>query len=186
MRAPRPRRRPRVRRRAHRGLRRRLPSALAARAVGRLVAESGIARERCAQLADAAGGHAHDHRLLGDGADAARARDREHPGDRQPPAAARQRSGRPGAGLCPVRGHSNVQGDRTMGIDHRPGAALPRRARRAGSASRRRARTAWTSWARSRRCSAGRVRLLFALGGNFLSAAPDTDAHRRARCAAAR
>ena len=25
--------------------------------------------------------------------------------------------GRPGAGLCPVRGHSNVQGDRTMGIN---------------------------------------------------------------------
>src|SRR5438270_1075278 len=24
--------------------------------------------------------------------------------------------GRPGAGVCPVRGHSNVQGDRTMGI----------------------------------------------------------------------
>ena len=24
--------------------------------------------------------------------------------------------GKPGAGLCPVRGHSNVQGDRTMGI----------------------------------------------------------------------
>ena len=28
--------------------------------------------------------------------------------------------GRPGAGLCPVRGHSNVQGDRTMGICERP------------------------------------------------------------------
>ena len=28
--------------------------------------------------------------------------------------------GRPGAGLCPVRGHSNVQGDRTMGIWERP------------------------------------------------------------------
>ena len=28
--------------------------------------------------------------------------------------------GRPGAGLCPVRGHSNVQGDRTMGIYERP------------------------------------------------------------------
>ena len=28
--------------------------------------------------------------------------------------------GRPGAGLCPVRGHSNVQGDRTMGINERP------------------------------------------------------------------
>ncbi|MBX4949656.1 FdhF/YdeP family oxidoreductase [Rhizobium binae] len=28
--------------------------------------------------------------------------------------------GRPGAGLCPVRGHSNVQGDRTVGIDEKP------------------------------------------------------------------
>ncbi|EXF91247.1 molybdopterin oxidoreductase [Pseudomonas fluorescens HK44] len=39
--------------------------------------------------------------------------------------------GRPGAGLCPVRGHSNVQGDRTMGINERPPAyfldALERR-----------------------------------------------------------
>ncbi|HIQ43051.1 MAG TPA: FdhF/YdeP family oxidoreductase [Pseudomonas oleovorans] len=32
--------------------------------------------------------------------------------------------GRPGAGLCPVRGHSNVQGDRTMGINDRPPVAL--------------------------------------------------------------
>ncbi|GLR20146.1 FdhF/YdeP family oxidoreductase [Portibacter lacus] len=29
--------------------------------------------------------------------------------------------GKPGAGTCPVRGHSNVQGDRTMGIWHKPG-----------------------------------------------------------------
>ena len=28
--------------------------------------------------------------------------------------------GRPGAGICPVRGHSNVQGDRTVGINERP------------------------------------------------------------------
>jgi molybdopterin-dependent oxidoreductase alpha subunit len=28
--------------------------------------------------------------------------------------------GRPGAGICPVRGHSNVQGDRTVGIDEKP------------------------------------------------------------------
>ena len=28
--------------------------------------------------------------------------------------------GRPGAGICPVRGHSNVQGDRTVGINHKP------------------------------------------------------------------
>ncbi|MCY1266194.1 putative oxidoreductase [compost metagenome] len=32
--------------------------------------------------------------------------------------------GRPGAGLSPVRGHSNVQGDRTMGINERPPAAF--------------------------------------------------------------
>src|SRR3546814_9037729 len=32
--------------------------------------------------------------------------------------------GRPGAGACPVRGHSNVQGDRTMGIFERPAPAF--------------------------------------------------------------
>ena len=32
--------------------------------------------------------------------------------------------GRPGAGICPLRGHSNVQGDRTVGIDERAPAAL--------------------------------------------------------------
>ncbi|MFN3562787.1 MAG: molybdopterin-dependent oxidoreductase, partial [Chloroherpetonaceae bacterium] len=31
--------------------------------------------------------------------------------------------GKPGAGLCPVRGHSNVQGDRTMGIHEKPAPA---------------------------------------------------------------
>ncbi len=32
--------------------------------------------------------------------------------------------GRPGAGICPLRGHSNVQGDRTVGIDEKAPAAL--------------------------------------------------------------
>jgi molybdopterin-dependent oxidoreductase alpha subunit len=32
--------------------------------------------------------------------------------------------GRPGAGICPVRGHSNVQGDRTVGIDEKPSATF--------------------------------------------------------------
>lgn len=32
--------------------------------------------------------------------------------------------GRPGAGLCPVRGHSNVQGDRTVGINEKPSEAF--------------------------------------------------------------
>ena len=32
--------------------------------------------------------------------------------------------GKPGAGICPVRGHSNVQGDRTVGIWEKPNDAL--------------------------------------------------------------
>ena len=45
--------------------------------------------------------------------------------------------GRPGAGLCPVRGHSNVQGDRTMGICERPTADfLDRLGGRSGSSRR--------------------------------------------------
>ncbi len=34
--------------------------------------------------------------------------------------------GKPGAGACPVRGHSNVQGDRTMGIWEKPSETLLR------------------------------------------------------------
>ncbi len=52
--------------------------------------------------------------------------------------------GRPGAGACPVRGHSNVQGDRTMGIWEKPPAALLDRLRDVFSSSRR-ARRASTS-----------------------------------------
>jgi anaerobic selenocysteine-containing dehydrogenase len=37
---------------------------------------------------------------------------------------ARGHIGRPGAGLAPIRGHSNVQGDRTMGINERPSPKL--------------------------------------------------------------
>ncbi len=40
-------------------------------------------------------------------------------------ALARGDLGKPGAGLCPVRGHSNVQGDRTMGIWERPPRLVP-------------------------------------------------------------
>jgi molybdopterin-dependent oxidoreductase alpha subunit len=92
--------------------------------------------------------------------------------------------GRPGAGVCPVRGHSNVQGDRTMGIWERPkpefldalrdefGYEPPRehgldvvRAIRA--------------------LRDGEAKVFFALGGNFVAATPDTSvteaAVRRAR-----
>jgi hypothetical protein len=49
--------------------------------------------------------------------------------------------GRPGAGICPVRGHSNVQGDRTVGINERPPPEFLDRSSGC-SASRRRASTA--------------------------------------------
>ena len=87
--------------------------------------------------------------------------------------------GRQGAGLCPVRGHSNVQGDRTMGIDHRPGPALlDGIAQRFGFSPPRDHGLDVVGTIEA--MQAGRVRLLFALGGNFLSAAPDTDATARA------
>jgi molybdopterin-dependent oxidoreductase alpha subunit len=81
--------------------------------------------------------------------------------------------GRPGAGLCPVRGHSNVQGDRTMGIDHyardpfisRLGAAFGfEPPRRAGHD------TVGTINAIER----GEIRAFVLLGGNFVAAGPDT------------
>src|SRR5919199_1499228 len=82
--------------------------------------------------------------------------------------------GRPGAGACPVRGHSNVQGDRTMGIWERPAEALlDALAREFDFEPPRRhgLDTVETIKALYER----RVRVFFALGGNFLSATPDTE-----------
>ena len=81
--------------------------------------------------------------------------------------------GRPGAGPCPVRGHSNVQGDRTMGIYEKPSAAFLDRleAAAAFAAPRRDGLDVVDS---IRAMHDGRVRVFVALGGNFLSATPDT------------
>ncbi|MFJ7336342.1 FdhF/YdeP family oxidoreductase [Streptomyces sp. NPDC101116] len=87
--------------------------------------------------------------------------------------------GRAGAGLCPVRGHSNVQGDRTMGIHEKPDAAFldalgaefgfePPRSH------------GHDAVATIRAMRDGRVRVFVALGGNFASAAPDTELTERA------
>lgn len=82
--------------------------------------------------------------------------------------------GRPGAGLCPVRGHSNVQGDRTMGIFERmPAWWLERLGREFGFAPP--AEPGTNTVDTIRELHAGRIKVLFALGGNFLSAAPDTN-----------
>jgi molybdopterin-dependent oxidoreductase alpha subunit len=91
--------------------------------------------------------------------------------------------GRPGAGVCPVRGHSNVQGDRTMGIWDRPSEA-------------------WLDAIRDEfgfepprhvghdvvrsiiAMRDGDADVFMAVGGNFVSAAPDTEITKAAlrRC----
>lgn len=81
--------------------------------------------------------------------------------------------GRPGAGLCPVRGHSNVQGNRTMGIGHNmPEAFLDALDKTCHfSAPRKRGLDVVES---IMAMQDGRAHVLVALGGNFLSASPDT------------
>jgi molybdopterin-dependent oxidoreductase alpha subunit len=81
--------------------------------------------------------------------------------------------GRPGAGACPVRGHSNVQGDRTMGIWEKPPAALLDRLARVFGFEPPRADGVDTVEA-IRHMLAGKGRVFFALGGNFAAATPDT------------
>jgi molybdopterin-dependent oxidoreductase alpha subunit len=82
--------------------------------------------------------------------------------------------GRPGAGLCPVRGHSNVQGDRTMGIYHLPRPAFLDALGEVFGFSP--PRTPGFDTVETIHAMAdGRVGAFMALGGNFLSAVPDTN-----------
>jgi molybdopterin-dependent oxidoreductase alpha subunit len=91
--------------------------------------------------------------------------------------------GRPGAGPCPVRGHSNVQGDRTMGIWERMNDDfLNRLGAEFGFAPPRDHGTDTVETLKAMRD--GRIQVFFGLGGNFLSATPDTNftAHALRRC----
>src|SRR6266852_1266533 len=95
--------------------------------------------------------------------------------------------GKPGAGVCPVRGHSNVQGDRTMGIYEKPNASfLDALDRATGIASPR--HEGLDTVEAIHALHEGRAKVFFAVGGNFLSATPDTeytaDALRRAQLTA--
>lgn len=81
--------------------------------------------------------------------------------------------GKPGAGTCPVRGHSNVQGDRTMGIYEKPATdfldqleayfkfAPPRE-------------HGYDTVEAIEAMAEHRVKVFFAMGGNFISATPDS------------
>jgi molybdopterin-dependent oxidoreductase alpha subunit len=83
--------------------------------------------------------------------------------------------GRSGTGLCPIRGHSNVQGDRTMGISERPdatlltaledefGVAMP-------------AEQGFDTVDSVHAFVNGTARVFIGLGGNFVRATPDTNA----------
>lgn len=82
--------------------------------------------------------------------------------------------GKPGAGLCPVRGHSNVQGDRTMGIWERaPEHFLDALRDEFGFEPPR--EHGLDTVASIKALHEGRARVFFGLGGNFVSAAPDTE-----------
>ncbi|MFD8610743.1 FdhF/YdeP family oxidoreductase [Streptomyces sp. NPDC059631] len=92
--------------------------------------------------------------------------------------------GRTGAGVCPVRGHSNVQGDRTMGIFERPAPAfLDALEKEFGFAPPR--EHGYDVVRAIRALRDGEAKVFFAMGGNFVSASPDTEvteaAMRRAR-----
>ncbi len=82
--------------------------------------------------------------------------------------------GKTGAGVCPVRGHSNVQGDRTMGIWERPTDAFLDSLARAFDFEPPR-RHGYDTVAAIRAMHLGDAKIFFALGGNFLSATPDTE-----------
>ncbi|WP_030215409.1 FdhF/YdeP family oxidoreductase [Streptomyces bikiniensis] len=87
--------------------------------------------------------------------------------------------GREGAGPSPVRGHSNVQGNRTCGIDHRPGEGfLDRLAEVCGIDPPREHGKDTVASIRAMR--EGEIKVFVGMGGNFALAAPDTTATHEA------
>jgi len=82
--------------------------------------------------------------------------------------------GKPGAGVCPVRGHSNVQGDRTMGIwEKMPEAFLAALDAEFGIRSPREHGLDAVDSIRAMRD--GTASVFVGMGGNLVSATPDTE-----------
>ncbi|MFM2375295.1 MAG: hypothetical protein RLZZ165_392 [Bacteroidota bacterium] len=86
--------------------------------------------------------------------------------------------GKPGAGTCPVRGHSNVQGDRTMGIYEKPDEALLAALDRHFSITSPRA-PGFDTVEAIHAMREGKAKVFVAMGGNFISATPDSEATAR-------
>lgn len=81
--------------------------------------------------------------------------------------------GKPGAGTCPVRGHSNVQGDRTMGIFEKPSEKLLQTLESNFNFNPPLSH-GYDVVQSIKAMHAGKAKIFVAMGGNFLSAAPDT------------
>ena len=82
--------------------------------------------------------------------------------------------GRKGAGVCPVRGHSNVQGDRTVGINHKPSADFINNLERS-TGIRSPEKHGFDSVEAVKAMEKGDAKVFLAMGGNFLSAMSDTN-----------
>ena len=82
--------------------------------------------------------------------------------------------GKRGAGPCPIRGHSNVQGDRTMGIWERMTDAFRDKLGREFQFSPPRGHGTNTVET-IKKMHEGEIQFFFAMGGNFLAAPPDTE-----------
>ena len=81
--------------------------------------------------------------------------------------------GKEGAGTCPVRGHSNVQGDRTVGIwESAPQAFLDKIEAKYGFKPS--TKHGYSVIDAIKAMYEGKAKVFFGLGGNFISAVPDT------------
>jgi molybdopterin-dependent oxidoreductase alpha subunit len=82
--------------------------------------------------------------------------------------------GKPGAGTCPVRGHSNVQGDRTVGIFEKPPQSLLDKIAAVYGFTPPQEH-GYDVVAAIKAMRDGKAKVFLAMGGNFLSATPDTE-----------
>jgi molybdopterin-dependent oxidoreductase alpha subunit len=87
--------------------------------------------------------------------------------------------GREGAGACPVRGHSNVQGDRTMGINENPPEGFLNNLERVFGFTAPR-KHGYSVVDAIKAMDANKAKFFFGMGGNFAAATPDTELTLRA------